>query len=420
MLYFILDPLKDGSSEQIRAVRDSFNLSQDAYKSVRIHDKDSPSNADSDHPVFDINELETGDVVCFSDYGVDLARAIKGKYEDNVKVVLTTHTLERADIRQGLEDGIFGMVGAPAHALGFVQGTSNLDRVVPLVGVPHELSEATIKAKYDEWKELEAQSDNTPDRLPEPREYDCVMTVVLPGDVDGVKLDNGATGNAFYTPEEAVKHAQAIGANIQAKKAEGKTVFLCLSNSPRTYKYKTAEGGGTDPDNMNANRFKGMDENPVNKAFYDEIQNYVDADDIAVGYIQPSVPKQGFLAFYHVMNENVKAGGEAVAYIDGISTIMLAQAIDILPVDTPVVAIDSPAKTPTHQAGMDDLHQRGLVDILRRENGRYRYDLSVAHDNTGQQAQVRLSDAKTVAREMVSKLMMPGFKPKADGHKPKP
>lgn len=336
--------------------------------------------------------------VVTGDYGAGEAQLFKDVFP-NAQILMSTYTVGVPSIYQAFAACTLDFLAVPRHAVhpSVLRGTPLSDilkgqekRLVQTLGVPHMMTAQTLREKRQAWDRAAQEGKVKP--LPAPAAGQKVVVIVMPGDVED---PNGRP--RFFRESDATRLADAIWSREAAENA----VFL-VSNGPRTFKYSDTLCGApayeADPLAFkNPKNMEGLAHNPVAARFVQTLAKHAGADRVINGCIEKGVvPAQGFLAFYDLAKAQTLAGGKAALYMDGVSTTMLSQAVNLLS-GVKVIACDTDAKNRTHIVGLEALYARGYIDHLFLYDGRYSYFENPQRPGKG------FDDAKDVAAWILNK-----------------
>lgn len=358
-------------------------------------------------------------IVVVGDYcTAEMARKLRGQYRKEALIVASSYTILSNKLVEAWLSGAINWLAVPQSELTsavinqspFSEGIRQAiqaNRVIPTTLVPHTVTPKTIEDKWQEWKNKANSNGAIP--LPQITEDKALVFVVIPGDVED------QDGKAIlFTPDHAKNLAKAIYENVQEK--FGANVQFLVTSGARTGKYNPELIGNLDFDCHNPNfhnqeRFGNVQSNPVTQAFLGQLRELAGTDNIFSACIgDRAVPAQGFLAFYHMLNQHAEKGGKSVLYLDGVSVTMTAQALSVMDSRVALIACDTPAKNPSHIASVQTLFERGYVSLLSLYEGNYVYKPN--HPSDGLNNRPVLDDGS----EIVQALLRLTASTRRDGH----
>lgn|GEM_PF-5004249 len=396
-----IDSKKQGATDHVIAIRDQLIAQHpDALILTPIDNKGGEGNIPEQLQAIKQAFPNANAIVVSGDYCKEGA-LFKEVLGADTKVLVSSYTFENPFLKSQFEKKEIDYLAIPAHSL--MEGVlpeadaallkANKDRIIEMNGVPHTANQETIAEKVKLWNEA---TQNLIPPLPDIKAGEKPVMVIIPGDVE-----NPGDKPLHFSEADARKLAGAVWQQ-SSKNGTINPVFM-VTNGPRTGKYKDTENPAFDSHNAdlfhNADRMNGTEHNPVSKAFIEALQEHArnagcEARIIDGCIHKGVVPPQGFLAFYDVLN---KHGGEL--YMDGVSTSMTSEATSLITNQkVKIIACDTPAKTNTHTAAMNDFFIKGYVDKLQLDNGTYSY-----LQNPQQREQVpSFNDAAIAANNIVS------------------
>ncbi|MEI7669164.1 MAG: hypothetical protein WCJ33_03680 [Pseudomonadota bacterium] len=400
------DPTKEGAQEHVDAIIKSLKALDDNIvisQSVNDEYKDDKKNIIGQiESIRSLYDFETSFIVVTSYYaGMDAVIFKKILGESKTKAVLSSYTAHQSHVMEALDKQEVDFLALPKHAIEdeVINGSyaekpikNNIVRIIEMIGVPQLIDNAMLKEKYAEWNKI-ATLGKIP-KLPSINKENKLIVIMIPGDTED-KDDKPI----LFEPDEAVKLVEAIYKNAIIN---SKNTLFMVSNSPRTGKYRdiyNPEFNSLNPRFHNQDRKNGSENNPVAKAAITRLIKLAGAENVIDGCIaKDKIPPQGFLAFYELLNKQSQAGGKVEIYIDGISTTMMSQAINVSDYSVAIIACDSPAKNSTHIACYNDFFARGYIDKLELTNGKYSFIKNPVARNIAN----RFDDARIIAKKIVS------------------
>ncbi|MBW8308750.1 MAG: mitochondrial fission ELM1 family protein [Candidatus Paracaedibacteraceae bacterium] len=273
-------------------------------------------------------------ILSVGDYGIDAFKKIKAEINNpHIRYVLSSHQLTDKIF---LERDNIDLIALPAHAISkdFEKEfkKENVSKIIPTIGVAHNLNKQQIEAAYEENK----------DKILPLKACKKYIGVILGGDAP-----DSSNKMHYYTAEEAVRLADHV-----AGLAKRENAVILATDGPRTGKHNPTNGQVNEKVHTEQGELDA-----VSGAFQLKLSQHLPPDQFKFyGFIhgKPSLSKAIFGAV-------VKTQGKI--FIPSESTSMISEGIDSMGKDMMVV-YPTNSMNDTHKAHVKLEQQHGRITLL--------------------------------------------------------